>query len=1112
MGNKFTLTFNLNSMKEKANKLGSVRRSLFMLLLFSGVSVQAFAQQTVSGVVKDENKEPLIGVSVAVKGHPEFGAVTDFDGNFTISDLPSGANILKLSYVGMDSLEVKIAGRANLGEIIMKADARELEDLIVLGYGPAVERKSLTAAVGSASGDQLRERPTNNVAEALAGQIAGLNVTTTDGSPDAEIQLRIRGASSVTQNSEPLYIVDGMPVSSIADIPASVIQSVDVLKDASATAIYGARGANGVVLITTRDPSVGEQDGCNKITVDYAGSFGWKWLADELPLVSSEDYVLWQYERAKLITKNDASKFNSEFGKYFNPGGAMSFSDMLDKYTGVTQNWQDSVFGRTGQTINNSITISGGSKALNYSLNYSRLDDKAIMEGSSYTKDYLQFKLNAQPVKNFKLGFTGRYSGIHTVGSGANDAGSGGNSKSEGRLKQVLLYTPIPLSMLSANMEEDPDLDLDEQYALVSPSEMIENNYKENTKRTYTYNGYLSWQIIKGLTLRTEGAYEMKTNDTYRYYGPKSYTTRNGGATDDIIIDELETSYKYRNTNTLSFEKKRWKENHNFSAVIGQEMIITDYNTVKSEVHDVSSYYSYKNANAFTALGNAIYFENSYPLSDRLLSFFGRVNYDYKGRYLVSGTLRADGSSKFAQGDQWGVFPAVSAAWRIADESFMKSTRSWLYDLKLRASYGTTGNNDIDAGLFQKIYRPKVVKIGNQVYKLLTAGDVAPNPDLTWETSTTRNLGLDFGLLKNRLSGTIDVYWNSVSDMLIQYKQSGGGFTYRCENAGSTSNKGVELTLNGVILNKKDYSLNANFNISYNKNEVDDLGAGRDYLPANSGWGGGGSNLSDDFMVQVGAPLGQVWGYVSNGVYAFDDFKPETIGNYTFELKEQTTNTPYTSLYILTPGTLKLKDLNGDGVITTEDQTVIGNTLPKFTGGFNLSGRYKAFDFAANFAFVLDVDVYNANEMELTQYHNKTKFRNISATMASGSRHTMFDPETGNLLTTAEDYAKWNSDDMAPMPIMSSSFVLYSDMIEDGSFLRLSTVTVGYTIPSKLIKKIYLTSARAYISGSNLFCLTKYSGYDPEVSTRRSTPLTPGVDWSAYPKTRSFTIGLNLTF
>lgn len=1111
MENQFTLTFNFNSMKEKASKLGSVKRSLFVLLLFAGISVQAFAQ-SVSGVVKDENREPLIGVSIAVKDHPEFGAVTDFDGNFTINNLPASAGVLKLSYIGMDSLEVKIAGRTNLGEIIMKADATEMEDLVVLGYGPAVERKSLTAAVGSASGDQLRERPTNNVAEALAGQIAGLNVTTTDGSPDAEIQLRIRGASSVTQNSEPLYILDGMPVSTISDIPASVIQSVDVLKDASATAIYGARGANGVVLITTKDPAVGEQDGCNKITVDYAGSIGWKWLAEELPLASAEDYVAWQYEKAMFDGKGgkDASKMKDYTNYYGNKGG--SYSEVMDYYRNAgTTDWQDSIFGRTGQTINNSITISGGSKALSYSLNYSRLDDKAIMEGSNYTKDYLQFKLNAQPFKNFKLGFTGRYSGTKSVGSGSSENSK--DSKSEGRMKQVLLYQPTDEYI---NEEAVEGADEAEKSALVRPDSMLINNYKENTKRTYSYNGYLSWQIIKGLTLRTEGAYDSKTDETYRYYGPKAYQARSNGIR-NLVDDEIEMSQKYRNTNTLSFEKKRWKENHNFSAVIGEEMIVTKYRTIGSQVYNLPDNYGYEDALAFTVLGKAIYYNNRYPLSDNLLSFFGRANYDYKGRYLFSATLRADGSSKFAEGEQWGIFPAVSAAWRIADESFMKSTRSWLYDLKLRASIGTTGNNDIEAGLFQKIYKPTVKFRNGEAIQILSSGDVQPNPNLTWETSTTRDLGIDFGLFKNRLSGTIDVYWNTVDDMLIQYRAYGGAYKYICENAGSTSNKGVELTLNGVILNAKDYNLSANFNISYNKNEVESLGDGRSYLPANSSWGGG--NQLDDYMVQVGAPLGQVWGFVSDGVYRYEDFVEGTVQTYDFTLNPGVI-TPY-GAYKAMPGVLKLKDIAGtdaegnktdtpDGLIDSNDMTVIGNTLPKFTGGFNLSGRYKAFDISANFSFVYDVDVYNANAIELSQLQSKS-FRNISANLAKGNRYSLFN-EQGVMVQSADEYYALNANASEAMPMMNSQFVVHSDMIEDGSFLRLSSVTVGYTLPAKLIKKIYLSSARAYVSASNLFCLTKYSGADPEVSTRRSTPLTPGVDWSAYPKTRSFTIGLNLTF
>ena len=522
----------------------------------------------------------------------------------------------------------------------------------------------------------------------------------------------------------------------------------------------------------------------------------------------------------------------------------------------------------------------------------------------------------------------------------------------------------------------------------------------------------------------------------------------------------------------------------------------------------------------FMASGIPASSNNYYSPDDKLLSFFGRVNYDYDHRYSVGATLRTDGSSKFARGNRWGFFPSAAASWTISNEPWMDEAHNWLDQLKLRYSFGTAGNNNIPSGQLLKQYASSTSAWLSMTNNIFTAGKVLNNPDLTWETTYTHNIGLDFSFWQSRLSGSLEVYQNDTKDLLINFPIPGSGYNTQYQNVGSTRNRGIELTINAPIISKKDFSLNFSGNIAYNKNVVTDLG-GLDSITAQSYWAS--TEVGDDYIVQKGQPLGNMYGYINDGMYTVDDF---TWNGSKWVLNEGVVDcSQILGDTYLRPGAPKFKDLENvpvydedgkitgyttDGKVTVADRTVIGNASPDFTGGFSLNAFFKGFDFGANFNFMIGNQVYNANKVEFTS-SRKFYNRNLIDMMNVSNRWTSVDWSTGELITDAETLKSVNAGKTMWNPAMGNA--IFSDWaVEDASFLRLQTLTLGYTLPEKLTEKVHMRRVRLYVTGTNLFCLTKYSGYDPEVDTRRATPLTPGVDYSAYPKSIGFVAGLNLTF
>ena len=1060
-------------------------KKLFLALLCVGLTWSLSAQTTITGIVTDETGEPLIGAGVMVEG-TQIGTVTGLDGDYSLT-VPADAVNLVFSYIGFASQTIAIEGRTRI-DVVLGADQTYLDEVVVVGYA-TVKRRDLLGSVSSVGSEKLAEQPVTTVSQALSGKMAGVSVVTTEGDPDADIKIRVRGGGSITQDNSPLYIVDGFPVESINDISSSEIASIDVLKDAFSTAIYGSRGANGVIIVTTKSAEKGE-----RVSVKFNSYYGRKQMANRNAIVAMDpqNFVRFQYELAK-IRDNVSNYYEPYFGTF----------DDIDLYYGLTgNNWVDAVFGNAGTSFSTDFSISGSGESVNWTLGYAHMGDKAIMSGSNYTRDNLNFKGNFKTSSTTSIDVNVRYSRTNVRGSGANGINDTGTTSGNGRLKHAVSYAPIPLQSTLQGVDEEQDYG-DNAPPLLS----VADNDSKRLRKTLNANAAFNWKIMDNLNLKIEGGLEDYRQMDDRFYGLTTYYVANNSTVRNTPSNQHKEAFRdrYRNTNTLNYDfADLLGEDHSLTVLLGEEMTITKSNTLTMMVDGLPTFYDAPMAWNFLSSGSPSSTNNYYSPDDKLLSFFGRVNYDYKRRYSAGVTLRADGSSKFARGNRWGFFPSAALSWTISNEPFMENTR-WIEQLKLRYSFGTAGNNNIPSGQLVKEYSSTTTAWLSQSTNYWMAGRVMNNPDLTWETTYTHNIGLDFSFFRGAISGSIEAYQNDTKDLLINFPITGSGYDSQYRNIGSTRNRGVELTLSAPIVSNKNFSLNLSGNIAYNKNVVTSLG-GLESITAQSYWAS--TEIGDDYIVQVGQPLGNMYGYRNDGFYSVDDFT-YTGGKWVLNSGVVDDSAVIGSSY-LRPGALKLKDLNGDGRVTVADREVIGNASPDFTGGFSLSGYAYGFDFGANFNFMIGNQVYNANKVEFTS-SRKFNNRNLVNMMDVDNRWTNIDWNTGELITDASQLKSVNAGKTMWSPAIGTA--VFSDWaVEDASYLRLQSATLGYTLPESLTQKVHMRKLRLYVTGTNLFCLTKYSGYDPEVDTRRATPLTPGVDYSAYPKSIGFVAGVNITF
>ncbi len=1075
-------------------------------LLFTVTSISA---QTVKGTVTDNTGEPIIGASVMEVGVSGNGSATDLDGNFTLS-LKGKSNKVKISYIGMKPKTLSVAGKQTI-TVKLEDEANDLNDVVVIGY-TTVRKKDLTGAVTQVGAKQIENVPVTNVTEALTGKMAGVNITTTEGSPDADIKIRVRGGGSLSQDNSPLYIVDGFEVNSISDIAASEIETVDVLKDAASTAIYGARGANGVVIITTKSGKEG------KVQVNLNASTGWRKMTKEIDVMDPYNFALYQYE------VSSASQSNATTSSY----GSYADLDLLKAMQG--RNYQNEVFGRTGTQTTYDVSVNGGSKDVKFNVSYAHTGTNAIMLGSDYKRDNISAKLNANINKWLSLDFKASLANEKT-----NGLGSGADTNESNAANSIVANTIKfqPISTITSDGEEDEENNTSTR---VDPTTRINNTYKQKRSFTQTYNAGLTWKPWKGLKFSSKLQYQWKNVDTDQVWLAPAATNSKYGYSGRpqalLITDDKKTII---NTNTVQYDKKKlFCSDDKFTILVGQEWKETKETDREMMSANFDKTWTVdgilSNMSAGTTIPNYSYV---YP-EDRLVSFFGQVLYTLKDKYLLNATLRTDGSSKFGKGNKWGVFPAVAVAWRMSDENFLRDVK-WLSNLKTRLSFGTAGNNRISSGLTSVQYKMGG-NTGAAAYfdesraPYLETSGYLYNPNLKWETTITRNFGIDYGFFRGRLSGSVDLYWNTTKDLLMKARvQSSAGYLYQYQNFGQTSNKGVEFSANIVAVDKKTHTMNVNLNIAYNKNKIDKLTSDDPWQ--SSSFAGSTFGEYNDYYITEGGALGEVWGYKMNGYYTVYD--PATgqgdlvLQGTKWVLRDGNNSKSYTktgsNLY---PGGPKFEeDEDGNPV-----KQRLGNTVPTVTGGFGLDGQVRTkigtFDYNAFFNYSLGNKIMNGTKAANAFYSGSSAGYNLVGDFNIENRYSWVDPQTGlNLGRPSDNIVSYyggadglmkrlneiNAGKSMYNPAAASTMVITDYALENADFLRLQNVTIGYSLPKQWIKKIYLENVRIYFTGYNLFCLTSYSGYDPEVDVSKNA-MCPGIDYAAYPKSRSFVMGINVGF
>ena len=1078
-------------------KIKVIRTALLLALL---IIVGNISAQTVKVNVTDATGETVIGATVMEKGTSN-GAITDFDGNATVK-LSGKNNHLVISYVGMKTKTIDVKGKKEI-KVVMEDDNTTLNDVVVIGYG-TVKKKDLTGSVSSISEKQIANIPVSNVSEAMTGKMAGVNITTTEGSPDADVKIRVRGGGSLSQDNSPLYIVDGFPVSSISDIAPSEIQSIDVLKDASSTAIYGARGANGVIIITTKEGKEG------KTQVSFNGLLGWKKVTKTVKTLSPYEFAQYQYELG-----------STDYGNY----------NDLDIWKSVEgSDYQDEIFGRTGLQKQYNASVNGGSKDIKFNIGFSHTDEESIMLGSGYAKNNINAKLNAKLNKWLSFDFNAR------LGFTKLDGLSGGADTNESNAANSIVANTVAYAPIETLTSSDDEDEANSTSTRRTPLQRITSTYKYQERFQQNYNAGLNWKPFKNITVRTEFGYGWRYNNTEQVWGSDATTNSKYGYNGQpqaqfVRVDQRD----WRNANTITYANdKLFGGRDRINVLIGQEWSSTEKTTRTSTSVGYPTSMTIGEVLANTSAGIALPNESDIAADENMLSYFGRINYTMADKYLATFTLRADGSSKFGKGNRWGYFPSLALAWRLSEEDFMKSTSSWLSNLKLRLSVGTAGNNRINSGLLSTTYSmasntSKAPFFNEERQSMLEHGTYLYNPDLKWETTITRNIGIDFGFLRGRINGTLDFYWNTTKDLLMQtVVPSSTGYSYQFQNFGKTSNKGVELTVNTVIVDRKKWGLNFNFNIAYNKNKIDELNMENPWQ--SSSWSGSTISKYEDFKIEEGGRLGELWGFKTNGFFTVYDPVSNPDGQLvlegtTWKLRDGIVdNSPSITGGSYYPGGLRVEvDENGDPL-----KQRLGNTVPTTTGGFGFDGRVGNFDFNVFFNYSLGNKIVNGTKLANAFYHGSAKNYNLVNDFALGSRYTWIDPETGLNLgrpSTSTIAAYGGADAMIARlneinsgasiynPAGVSTMQLIDYAVEDASFLRVQNITVGYTLPKKWMKSIFLDSVRIYFTGYNLFCFTGYDGYDPEVDTSsKKNPMCPGIDYAAYPKSRTFVGGINVTF
>ncbi|MFH4969487.1 TonB-dependent receptor [Gaetbulibacter sp. M240] len=1030
----------------------------FVLFTFSGASL-VLAQVDVSGVVRDsETNEPLLGATVLVKGTSN-GTITGFDGSFQLS-VASQDVILVISYTGYQTTEVK-AG-ANL-QINLKVDIGKLDEVVIIGYGTQ-RRSDLTGSLAGVKSETLMESQSTDVFAAMQGRMAGVQISSDSGQPGAGTNLVIRGQTSINGTSSPLFVIDGVQIdvnydevattgssqariNPLTGINPADIESIEVLKDASATAIYGSRGANGVVIVTTRTGSDG------RLNADYTYNIGVSNAIKKMPVLSAQDYLIYQTERGNGQFLNQDTNNDGVFETPRN-------FDELRSY-----DWQDEGL-RTAITQQHQISVRGGNKQTNYAAGLGYLNQEGLVINNNYDQYNLRLRIKSDVSDRLSIGFNSNAS--YSVLEGI--ANSGGPTSFTGVTQQLLLGNPWNIQT------EDVDLTDD---AFISPIQLIEESDKSTSISRLFANMNIDYKISDAFKYTAVTGGNISHSKVKEFYSSETGWGRlqNGRAR----VKEVNT-YSINHSSQLHFNQT-FGSAHKIDAMAAFEIFHYNFEDFLNEVIGFENQTTGVNN---ISVGTSVSEYSTQRWSTNRLSYLGRVNYSLLDRYLLTASIRADGSDKFGAGNRWGYFPSAALGWKVSDEEFMKNIDA-ISNLKLRLSYGATGNERIPPYTYLAQLDPTFYASNNNLIFGLAPSSL-PNPNLKWEVTNQFNAGIDLGLIDGRLTISADVYKKITTDLLLNAPiPAQSGFNSQWQNIGRIDNEGLEIQITSYNIDRKDFSWRTDFNISFNRNEVKDLG-GAEFIPVTTG-GGWQSTVG---RVIVGQPIGTMYGYSFDGIYQIDDFTWNNNSDpniphedRTYVLKDDLPVYSGTAL----PGRMKYEDVNGDGFINDEDRKVIGNSNPVHFGGINNTFKYKNWDLSVFFQWSYGNELYNASKVRL---NGVQPWMNITEDYFINH----WTPEN-----PSNQYPAYGSIDQQ---IASSYYV------EDGSYLRLRTVSLGYRLPKSITDKLGINSMQFNLIGNNLATWTKYTGWDPEVNF--NNPLLSGFDRIAYPRAKNFTLSLKATF
>ena len=1053
-------------------------------VFFSLLCADMFAQNMVSGTVTDTNGEPLIGVGVSYSG-TNIGDVTDIDGKYSIKQLPGKK--LNFTFFGMVSQSILIDKQTSL-DVVMAEDKLVIEDAVVIGYG-SLSKRDLTSSVSSVKSEDLVKTGSNSMVNALQGHVAGLSITSQSGEPGAGFNIKIRGNNSINAGTTPLFVIDGMQmdVSSsevattsstgtgsfdpLAFLNPNDIESIEVLKDATATAIYGARGANGVVIITTKSGATGT----DKTIVNFDASVGISNVPKYIEMLDSQEYVDYRFNRRDYGWTGYGVDLNGDGIKDDAPMDASQY-----KY----YDWQKELY-RTAVTQNYNISVNAiANQRTQLVASFGYLNQQGLIRNNDFIRYTGRLKFDHAIGSRVKVGASVNYG--RNISNGAVSSG-GGELGYSGLIQLIYLKRPLEFYTDSDTSENTNG------YLLTDC--VTGETYKKTVYSKVTGNAYVEWKIIPDLVFRAQASGATSNSKGMEFYTKNTVWgySKNGYAR----IKQVDT-WNYNASATLTY-RKTWNDVHNFDAMLGGELSAYHSENITNGAYDFSE----ASTGVFDIGKGGVQerVDENYATSSRM-SVFGRVNYNYAQRYYIGFNMRADGSSKFMSGSRWAYFPSVSIAWRLSEEPFMENVL-WMDQFKIRASAGSSGNDRIANYAPMALMSTNYYAInGTEVMGMAMSSSA--NRKLKWETTWQYDLGLDLSFFHNRIDLSADVYFKDTRDMLYLATISAqSGFTQQWQNLGRVTNKGIEISLNTHNIDRKNFQWSTNITFDLSRNKVMDIG-GTPFTSVNIAHGVMANDIS---RIMVGQPIGVGYGYVWDGNYQLDDFiatdkwgnvfdtpseivTSDNYDSFKYTLKEGVTTINSVAVQ---PGDRKYKDLDGNNDITSADRQVISDSNPDFTLGFGNTFNFKGFELSFFFESVVGRDIMN-------------EFKMRSESGLSGG--TQF-----NNLTKDSWYNRWtpeNPTNTYSRLLNQTNTWVSSYYVEDGSYLRMKNFSFGYVFDTPKLRKARISSIKLYLNGENLFVITKYSGMDPDVST--SNPLFTGFDRMSYPKARTFTFGINMSF